>query len=715
MMSLLVEVDSFARAVVVRLLDGSLQGALAVAFVWMVLATCRSAPPSIRAWLWWLASLKLVIALFALPAIAIPILPSTPHDAARTASERVVDTAALALPVETIKQLPKAVLPPAAAEAAQSLGWRISALLLVMGLFVTWWAAVLALQSVGLVTTHRRLKALVARAGPADEHSRNETRRLAELLRLRRVPEVRLSDEVTSPQVIGFRRPCVLLPAAMSSFSEDERRMMLCHELTHVRRRDLVLGWVPALAERAFFFHPLARFAAREYVLAREAACDASVLRALGIEAERYGRLLVRLGIYGGSPALTAPGASSSVSLLRRRLVMLHEGSTASGWRGRLWVAGIALTVALVPIHLTARDAPDVSVNRVLPAADAVRATVAAVIPALTGQPVFADQMSARIVTGVRFGAKPSKEPSQTQVPSSDQAAERSRRVESTRAFLLAQRDATQATVRALQADRQEVLRRLAGQQAGGTEAATLRALEAEIARQEANLAMLAARLADVEAAQRTQAENDLARKVEAALSEEARSERLARMARAAQAQAQVQAAQARMQATQAQAQAAQANSNEQLRYDQDRLREMQTTLRVLAEETGGFVIVNQLKELSDSLRQVERAQAKVNAETQLQELGKMLEQLAGRQGELARAAAEIQRGLAEKYTEKHPERQALERQIETMLQQSKALAEARGHLEQQRQHLDDAHRQLVEAERRLQEVLKAMPAPAAK
>ena len=388
MMSVLVEADSFARAVVVRLLDGSLQGALAVALVWAICASCRSAPPSVRAWLWWLASFKLVIALLALPSIAIPVLPSTPHDAARTASERVVDTAALALPVETIKQLPKAVLPPAATQAADSLGWRISALLLVMGVFVAWWAAVLALQSLRLLTTHRSLKALVARAVPADEHSRNETRRLAELLRLRRVPEVRLSDEITSPQVIGFRQPCVLLPAAMSSFSEDERRMMLCHELTHVRRRDLVLGWVPALAERAFFFHPLARFAAREYVLAREAACDASVLRALSIEPERYGRLLVRLGIYGGAPALSAPGASSSLSLLRRRLVMLHAGSAASGWRGRLWVAGIVLTVALVPIHLTARDTPDVAVSRVLPAAHAVRVTVAALIPPLTGQPV---------------------------------------------------------------------------------------------------------------------------------------------------------------------------------------------------------------------------------------------------------------------------------------------------------------------------------------
>jgi beta-lactamase regulating signal transducer with metallopeptidase domain len=662
MMSVLVEADSFARAIVVRLLDGSLQGALAVAFVWVVIATCRSAPPSIRAWLWWLASLKLVIALLALPAIAIPVLPSTPHDAARTASERVVDTAALALPVETIKQLPMAVLPPAATEAADSLGWRISALLLIMGLFVMWWAAVLALQAVALMTTHRRLKALVARAVPADEHSRNETQRLAELLRLRRVPEVRLSGEVTTPQVIGFRRPCVLLPAAMSSFSEDERRMMLCHELTHVRRRDLVLGWIPALAERAFFFHPLARFAAREYVLAREAACDASVLRALGIEPERYGRLLVRLGIYGGSPALSAPGASSSLSLLRRRLVMLHAGSAPSGWRGRMWVAGIALTVALVPIHLTARDVPEGSANPVLPAAHAVRATVAAVIPALTGQPVFADQTSPRLVAGARFGAKSPRQSREQPQPSpagSDQTTERAVQVQGAHAFLLAERDAAEARVRALRADRDR-LQQLASQQ-GGAETDTLRALERELARQEANLRTLAERLVDVEAAQRAQADDEVARRLEAA------------------------------------------RSREQLRRAQ---------LRQIDQQNVKELMGRDLERLSYFLKEVERAQATIKSQTQLEESRKALELLAARQGELARAAAEIQRGLAEKYTEKHPERQQLERQIEAMRQQSRALAEAREHLEQQRQHLDQAQRQLEEAEQRLREVLKAMPEP---
>ena len=73
--------------------------------------------------------------------------------------------------------------------------------------------------------------------------------------------------------------------------------MAICHELVHLRRGDLWLGCVPALAERLFFFHPLAHVAAREDPLAREAACDAAVLRAMDATPQDYGRLLLALGV----------------------------------------------------------------------------------------------------------------------------------------------------------------------------------------------------------------------------------------------------------------------------------------------------------------------------------------------------------------------------------------------------------------------------------
>jgi hypothetical protein len=130
--------------------------------------------------------------------------------------------------------------------------------------------------------------------------------------------------------------------------------MTLCHELIHIRRHDLVRGWVPAIAERLFFFHPLARLAAREYLTSREAACDAAVVRALDVSPTDYGRMLVRLGVAVTQPAFAAGGSPSSMSSLRRRLEMLQH--TVSPETSRRWKWLIAAMVcALIPLHLVAR------------------------------------------------------------------------------------------------------------------------------------------------------------------------------------------------------------------------------------------------------------------------------------------------------------------------------------------------------------------------
>jgi hypothetical protein len=55
----------------------SLEGGLVAGVVW---ATCRvlpSLPPAVRTWLWWLVSLKLLLAALPVPALPLPWLPAT--------------------------------------------------------------------------------------------------------------------------------------------------------------------------------------------------------------------------------------------------------------------------------------------------------------------------------------------------------------------------------------------------------------------------------------------------------------------------------------------------------------------------------------------------------------------------------------------------------------------------------------------------------------
>ena len=99
--------------------------------------------------------------------------------------------------------------------------------------------------------------------------------------------------------------------------------MALAHEQAHLRRGDLWLGLLPSLVSGAVFFFPPARWAVREYHLAREEACDAEALRRTGAAPAQYGRLLLRFA----SPALPGPalGLGAGYQSLRRRLTTLPQ------------------------------------------------------------------------------------------------------------------------------------------------------------------------------------------------------------------------------------------------------------------------------------------------------------------------------------------------------------------------------------------------------
>lgn len=164
---------------------------------------------------------------------------------------------------------------------------------------------------------------------------------------------MRLSDHVASPLVAGVWRPVVL---------------------------------VPALVERCFFFHPLARLAAREYAFWREAACDEAVLVALGTSPQRYGCLLLALGVSRPPATFAAAGAAWSFDNLKRRITMLSHPSPPS-LGGRVLAAGaVALAVlAVAPVRAVARTADPVAAVTRGPAA-----RVTATAPAPTAAPVTA-------------------------------------------------------------------------------------------------------------------------------------------------------------------------------------------------------------------------------------------------------------------------------------------------------------------------------------
>jgi beta-lactamase regulating signal transducer with metallopeptidase domain len=324
--------DTFFDTLLSRLAYASLQAVLLAALVY---AACRLMPAlsaAARSTLWWLLGAQLVVGLACPAPVALPLLPAPVAPMPIAAGDFAVTTADM---------------PAIATDPGAGVSW--AAVLLAL------WAAAILVQ-LGVAAVHGyRLAGVVRRAMPHDD-IRVDTlcARRARELGLRRSPRLAVSTEVDSPQVIGLWRPTILLPLD-DRLDDEELDMALMHELAHVRRGDLVLGWVPVLARALFFFHPLVHVAMREYALCREAACDALVV-SRGRQAPRtYGRLLLRLGV-APHPHHALPGASPTFRTLKRRIDMLGQATDAPPRVLTACLIVIVAAIGVTPWRVVAAD-----------------------------------------------------------------------------------------------------------------------------------------------------------------------------------------------------------------------------------------------------------------------------------------------------------------------------------------------------------------------
>ncbi len=137
------------------------------------------------------------------------------------------------------------------------------------------------------------------------------------------------SDEVRRPGLFGFVRPRLLLPREMlDTATREEMRYVFLHELAHLKRHDIYLGWLTSLLQILHWFNPLVWFAFYRMRTDRELACDALVLTRTGQEkSHEYGGAIVGLlRRFSRSRRLPAmAGVIESKSQLKRRIAMITQ------------------------------------------------------------------------------------------------------------------------------------------------------------------------------------------------------------------------------------------------------------------------------------------------------------------------------------------------------------------------------------------------------
>lgn len=116
---------------------------------------------------------------------------------------------------------------------------------------------------------------------------------VCERLGVRRVPIMRVTNEPRVAFVMGFLRP-ILVISRNYLVRPDEVETVIVHEVTHLRRGDLLVRCLQCVAGTILFFWPVVAWVNRRIDRAREHACDEWALRYGRLTASEYASCLLR-------------------------------------------------------------------------------------------------------------------------------------------------------------------------------------------------------------------------------------------------------------------------------------------------------------------------------------------------------------------------------------------------------------------------------------
>lgn len=211
------------------------------------------------------------------------------------------------------------------------------------------------------------------------------------------------------PMAWGLIRSRVLLPAEADEWPASRQRVVLLHELAHVKRRDCVTQLAAHLACAAYWFNPLVWVAARRLRAEREHACDDLVLAA-GTRGSEYADHLLDIArslSAAAWPTWSAVTMAHRSQLEGRLMAILDPAlSRRSPTRG-----SVAVVAALAVVGVT-------SLAVVRPVAKEAEVPVTAAAPVATApQPADVPTIAPRHVTANAAQGRPARPVMPTPTP----------------------------------------------------------------------------------------------------------------------------------------------------------------------------------------------------------------------------------------------------------------------------------------------------------
>jgi len=164
------------------------------------------------------------------------------------------------------------------------------------------------------------------------------------------------SARATMPMAWGILRPAVLMPSDADGWPAERLRIVLLHELAHVKRRDCLTHMLAQLTCALYWFNPLVWVAARHLRTERERACDDLVLAA-GTRGSDYADQLLEIARRTRGDRFPRLLGAASLAMAQRSqlegrlMAILDPTVPRSGVsRLRMIAASSAVAFAVVPL-----------------------------------------------------------------------------------------------------------------------------------------------------------------------------------------------------------------------------------------------------------------------------------------------------------------------------------------------------------------------------
>jgi len=164
----------------------------------------------------------------------------------------------------------------------------------------------------------------------------------------------------TMPVCWGVRRPSLLLPSDVDSWTEARKRIVLLHELAHAKRGDCLTQALAQTAIAMHWFNPFVWLAVRHLRTERERACDDLVL-ASGANAPDYADHLLdiaRAFRTAGCPSWAAVAMARPSQLEGRLRAILDRHRDRRALTRPASAAAAVLTLAMVGTLAAVQPAP---------------------------------------------------------------------------------------------------------------------------------------------------------------------------------------------------------------------------------------------------------------------------------------------------------------------------------------------------------------------